>query len=227
MKFLFWFGVLFTLIAPLIIGLYFGDHSTSWLAALCGAFVSFLAKIGDLAELSLGPLKAKMREKMEEASATIAQLRQIATVTSEATLADLIAGYFLGGMSLKKRLYLHDNIVESLQCIGVSPEQIVYAEKGWKVGISIIYLNAIRHAIEGRDNPHKINPDATEDQKNAVENVSSLIDIDNWSYPSASQVRLIVAKYNIESEDVESWISDFEYFEKNNVIRNRSKFENH
>ncbi|MEE9294142.1 MAG: hypothetical protein V3W34_04135 [Phycisphaerae bacterium] len=71
MIWLFWLGIVFTLVAPIVIGVAYGDQTTNWIAALCGAFVTFMAKIESIAELSLGPVKARMKEKMEEAAAAV------------------------------------------------------------------------------------------------------------------------------------------------------------
>ena len=226
MKVLFWLGILFTLFAPVIIGIGFDDQSTSWVAALCGAFITFIAKIGDLAELSLGPVKAKMKEKIEEAAATIDQLREVATTNSEATLTDLMAGSFMGGMSLKKRLELHDNIIKALKGIGASESQILTAENDWKKGVNIIYQRAIRQAVEQKEDPSVINTNATDEQKNAGREIEELQNFEKWETPTPSQIRTILKKYNIESNSVDIWVSDYEYFLDNNEIRNRESFEN-
>jgi len=225
LKILFWLGIIFTLFAPLVIGIYFNDQSTSWEAALCGAFVTFIARIGDLAELSLGPVKAKMKEKIEEASATIEQLREVATTNSEATLTDLIAGSFMGGMSLKKKLSLHDNVVKALKGIGASEQQISVAESDWRKGICIIYQRAIRQAVEQREDPSIININATEEQKKAGAEINELQNFEKWETPTPSQIRKILKKYGIASESVETWVNDYEYFLEHNEIRNREKFE--
>ncbi|REG82156.1 hypothetical protein [Marinomonas pollencensis] len=225
MNLLFWSGIAFTLIAPVVIGIQFDDQSTSWVAALCGAFVTFMARIGDLAELSLGPVKARMKEQIEKAAATIDQLRQVATTTSEATLTDLMAGSFMGGMSLKKRLELHDNIIDALKGIGASEAQLELAEKDWKKGISIIYQRAIRNAVEERPDPNKINVNASDEQKKADKEINDLMNFERWECPSPSQIRSVLKKYQIESPSAEKWISDYEFFLETNVIRNRAGFE--
>jgi hypothetical protein len=66
----FWAGVLYAGVAPEVISLFGGSTGASWLATWCGAFVAFMAKFDDLAEFSLGPLKAKMKETIVEVSAT-------------------------------------------------------------------------------------------------------------------------------------------------------------
>ncbi|ANG65340.1 hypothetical protein A8C75_17670 [Marinobacterium aestuarii] len=225
MNVLFWLGIAFTLVAPLLIGIHFDDQSTSWVAALCGAFATFMAKIGDLAELSLGPVKAKMKEQIERAAATIDQLRQVATTTSEATLTDLMAGSFMGGMSLKKRLELHDNIIEALREIGATEAQLALAEKDWKKGISVIYQRAIRDAVEERPEPSKINVNASDEQKKAGKEINDLMNFESWECPSPNQIRSVLRKYQIESASADKWISDYEFFLESNVIRDRKIFE--
>lgn len=211
--------------APVVIGIYFNDQSTSWVAALCGAFVTFMAKIGDLAELSLGPVKAKMKEKIEEASATIDQLREVATINSEATLTDLMAGGFMGGMSLKKRLELHDSIIDALKGIGASDLQLSSAESDWRKGVCIIYQRAIRQAVEQRQEPNRINTNATEEQKKAGAEIHELQNFEKWETPSPSQIRNVLKKHNINSESADHWVNEYEHFLENNEIRNRTEFE--
>ncbi|EPW7005288.1 hypothetical protein ACWO06_004406 [Vibrio parahaemolyticus] len=200
MKVLFWIGVLFTLSAPIIIGVYFGDASTSWVAALCGAFITFISKLHEIAELSLGPVKARMKETIEEATATISQLKKIAVANSEATLSDLIAGSFMGGMSQSKRLEIHDNIIAALKDIGVDEADLNFVEREWKKGISVIYMRAISSAVEGRKHHNFINKDVTEAQKQASQELDILSDFDNWVSPTPDQVRKVIEKYSVESE---------------------------
>lgn len=178
MTFTFGFGVIFTLVAPLVIGIGFKDPSTSWVAALCGAFVTFIAKFDVLTELSLGPVKARMKEQIAEATATLEQLRQVATATSQATLTDLMAGGFMWSMSLKKRFELHDNIITSLKKIGASKEQIEQAENEWKKGVSVIYHRAIKNCVELREKPNQINTNAPEPNRNAGQEIQNLVEFE-------------------------------------------------
>ena len=69
-------------------------------------FVTFMARIDDLTELSLGPVKAKMRETIKEAYATIEELRNVAAISAKAILTDIMAGTFMGGMNLRTCLFL-------------------------------------------------------------------------------------------------------------------------
>ncbi len=219
MKVLFWIGVALTIVAPIIIGIYFKDASTSWVAALCGAFIIFVSKLDEISELSLGPVKAKMKEKIAELNEIIKQLRQAVTITSQVALTDLIAGGFMGSMSLSKRLELHKNIISNLKSIGASEDQISLAEKDWKKGISVIYHLTIQVVLEGRKSPNLINPDTPENKKQASNEINKLLDFKNWDVPTPHQIRSVLVRHSIQDEAVASWVADYEHFLDKNEIR--------
>lgn len=226
MKFLFWAGVLFTAAAPIIIGLFFKDTSTSWVAALCGAFITLMAGLENIAEISLGPVKARMREKIAEAAATIEQLKKVALVMSEGFLTDLMTNNFMGGITLKKQFELHEKITSSLKDIGASSEQIYEAEKNWNKGISIIFHRSIKNAVEERHHPSTINSSATQEQQSAGRELQALLDFDNWQAPSVQQIQAVLDKNNIDLPAVNSLLNDYDHFLKTNEIRNKAEFLN-
>lgn len=222
---LFWIGVIFILVVPVYIGIFHKAHpAIVWAAVLCGAFVIFISKIESIQELSLGPLRARMKEQIREADATIKQLREISAVSSEATLTNLMAGNFWGGMPFAKRLELHDKIVDSLKQIGASDAQIKRAESDWKKGVSIIYHNKIQEVVEQRKKPSQINSDAPEEAKKAGNEIKELLDFNNWAAPTPQQIKSTLRKYNINSPEAEAWIEDYEYFLKTGEIRNKEQF---
>ena len=224
MNILFWFGIAFTLIAPIVIGTILHDHTTAWIAALCGAFVTFMAKLESVAELSLGPVKAKLRAKIEEASATIDQLRKVAVATIEASLTDSMAGSFMGGTTFRQRLELHDKLIRTLTDIGASSSEIAAAKSEWDKGIAIIYHRAIKTAVENRESPNRINPDASEQQKAAGTELQDLLDFDSWAVPTPDQMRTVMKKHNVLSGDAETWVNDYEHFLESGEIRRREEF---
>lgn len=224
MKVLFWVGVVLTIVAPIIIGIYFKDTSTSWVAALCGAFITFVSKLDEISELSLGPVKAKMKEKIDEVNTIIKQLRQAVTVTSQAALTDLMAGGFSGGMSLVKRLELHNNIIANLREIGASEDQISLAEKDWRKGVCLIYHRNIISVLEGRTPPDRLNPDTPDNKKQASSEIEGLLNFKGWEAPTPYQIRSILARHSIEDEATNSMVNDFEHFLEHNEIRRLEVF---
>jgi hypothetical protein len=89
-----WLGVAFVLIAPTTIGLITTNSTSAWVATVCGAFVTLMSRFANLTELSLGPVKAKMREAAQEtlyAAQNIARAQAEVKVLPDSPSKDVIA----------------------------------------------------------------------------------------------------------------------------------------
>jgi len=179
-KILFWGGVAFTVIAPLYIGLKLNDPSTAWVSFLIGMFVTFMSKFEDIAEFSLGPLRARMRETIEEADASLAQLRQIAKGLAEITLTDLMASNFMGGLHLKRKLDFHDELMDNLEKLGVNGPDREKTEAMWRQGMGIIFHRAIGNAAAERKEKSTLSEKEKSDEKfrTAISKFNNLIDFE-------------------------------------------------
>lgn len=225
MNILFLVGVIFLLVVPIYIGVKFkASPAFVWAVVMCGAFVVFASKIAVIDELSLGPLRAKMREKIREADASIKQLREISAVSSEVTLTNLMADTFMDGISLEKRLELHDKIIDSLKKIGVSKDQIAEADSNWRKGISVIYQRIIRHIVEQRKKAEEINLEAPKDAIKAGQEIEEMLDFRNWRAPTPQQISSVLKKYNIKSPGAEECIKYYDHFLKTGEIGNKERF---
>lgn len=223
---LFWFGAVFTIIAPIIIGVWFKDPSTSWVSALCGAFVTFVSRLDDIAELSLGPVKAKMREAIQEANATVEQLRALAESISGTSLTALMAGNFgfRDGLSLEGRLELHDNLVQSLRKIGLPDQRISELDRKWKQGIGVIYHRAIAPLIDERPEPNRINPNATPKQLEDRAGWDELLEFNQWKVSSPTNMRNYLKSREIENPEIDAWVNDYQHYLETGEIRRRELF---
>jgi hypothetical protein len=124
------------------------------MAFVCGAFVALMARLEDLAEVSLGPVRAKMREALSEAAATIKQLRQVAASLATSALSELMAGSFQEGIPLTRRLELYDQVMEDLDKLGILEEQRRQATAEWQNDIHLIYCRIIRMALDKQSEPN-------------------------------------------------------------------------
>ena len=225
-KSLSWFGVFFTIIAPIVIGTGFADYSTSWVAALCGAFITFISKFDEIAELSLGPVRAKMRETIQQANATIEQVQRIARNISETTLTALMAGNFgfTDGLNLESRLDLHYRLVQSLKEIGIPDKDISELDAKWKQGIGVIYHRAIAPLIDDREEPHLVNPNATEEQKKAQAGWDELLEFEQWKAPTPAEMTIYLESVGFLTDEINEWIGDYRHFLKTGEINRREVF---
>lgn len=221
---LFWAGVLFSVIAPLYIGLGLKNINMAWLSLLCGAFVTLMTKYEDIIEFSFGPVKARMRETIRQANATIDQLQKVALSYSTTMLTDLMAGNFMSGTTLENRLNLHDSIIETLRDIGLSDSAIDQAEQQWKKGIGVIYHRIILHTLEGRKKPHEINPETPKEVMELSKEIQEMLDFDHWLAPTPDEIESRIEKRGLMKPEVKEWISDYRHYRKTGEIRRRELF---
>ncbi|WP_295487718.1 hypothetical protein [uncultured Pseudomonas sp.] len=104
---LFWLGIAIAVLTPVPLALYLNKSDVSILCFVSGTLAVLFSKLEALEELSVGPLKAKLRAAITEANATVDQLRKLGTELSSATLSILIATEFMNGMSVKEKFSLH------------------------------------------------------------------------------------------------------------------------
>ncbi len=220
---LLWIGIIFTLLAPVTIGLSFHDKSTAWIAALCGVFVTLIAKFDDLTEIGVGPVRAKMRETIREAVATIAQLRSLASTLGRVASTDLMAGGFMGSMQLKMRLDLYDQLIAQLRELGLDNQQIAKATELSGKAINLIYFREIRVAIEQRKQPYSVEG-VPADLRSIGAKFEELLNFENWEAPSPDVIQDFVEANKVATSEVTQWISDYRHFATTGEIRRREAF---
>ncbi len=222
MKAVFYFGILLTGIVPVIVGLYFKDPSTIWVAALCGAFISFIAKFEELAELTLGPVKAKMKAQIAEVNATAEQLQAVAATMAEGFLAELCSGRFIGGLNLKSRMQLRDKVILSLSNIGVSEDQIKKVDSYWSKGISIEYVGHIAKELEKERGTKPI--EEREPYTAAVAAINKQFNAETWDSPTPAVIKAILDLHNAICPKVDEWLDDYGHYLASKEIRNQAAF---
>jgi hypothetical protein len=214
-------GIVFTTIAPLYIGFKYENIEMSGMAFLCGAFLTFVVRLGDIAELSLGPVKAKMRETIAEANATIDQLHKIAANSAKVTLTDLMGGNFIGAVALEKRLDLHDQLIDSLKEIGVSDVLVADADEMWKRGIGLIYHRKIGEILS-REEASKAESSKARDK--VYKEFQSLMNFKKWQAPSPEEIEGFLTLKGCLTAEMREWTDDYRHFRKTGEIRRREMF---
>lgn len=161
----------------------------------------------------------------QKAAATVDQLQNIACTTARATLTDLMAANFMGGTTLKARLDLHDQIIDSLREIGIPEDKIKEANKMWSKGIGVIYHRGIRNALEGRTNPDEVNLKASPELRKASDEFQKTQDFEQWQVLSPDEMQSFIEGKGFMNEAVSELIDDYRYFLDTGNIRRRSVFE--
>ncbi len=215
---------LYMLAAPLLVGILLKDVVLAGIVAACGAFVCLLLRLPDLLELSLGPVKAKMRETVREATATIAQLQTMATVQAKAQLNQLMHSNFGwdGSSNAAERLALHDQIIVSLADLGVSSERIVEAETTWRAGVGVIYHRWVHHYLtQAKEHKYSIDTDAA---RRAADEIQSKLDFTTWTAPGPDVIEDILNKHGVATDPLREWLEDYRSFLRTRQLSRREVF---
>jgi hypothetical protein len=217
-------GGAFTLAAPLLVGIYTREVGLATVAAVCGAFVTLLAKIDDLVELSLGPVKARMRETIQQAAATVEQLQKIAVVSTRAQLTALMSASFMHGANMEQRLAIRGQLIDELEALGISKGDIASVETEWRKGVGIIYHRYVREYLAGmKEHPEVRYPE--EARKAAYSEIDGLMHFPTWSAATPEQIKAVLDRHGIApTSGLAEWLADYRHFLNTGEIRNTDKF---
>jgi hypothetical protein len=189
------------------------DKNTSAFSILITGFAAVLiGRMNLVEELSLGPLKARLRASIDEANATLRQLRAVALGLAEASLTDLMAGNFAIGMTLDQRLTTRDVIVNSLLDLGLTQSEVQKASANWDKGIGLTYGRAIRASL-----PKTLEPSI----RSAYD---ALTRFDEWRAATPDELETFVNKHELSSAETAAWIDDYRHFLRTKEIRRREEF---
>lgn len=191
---------------------FFGKSTAAGLFLLAGIVAVLVGRLHLVEELTLGPLKARLRASIEEATATLQQLRTLALSLAEASLTDLMAGNFFDNMSLRQRLAMHDVIIKSLYDLGLSPTEVQKASANWNKGIGVTYHRAIRSAL-----PQNLDR-ATKD------GFDSFLEFKEWKTATPDEVERFLKEHDLLTPQIADWVADYRHFEETKEIRRIEEF---
>jgi hypothetical protein len=161
----------------------------------------------------------------KDAQSTIEQLQNIASVNAEATLTDLMAGGFMGSITLQTRLALHDRIIDSLKELNVSEDKIESTRNMWNKGVGLIYFRGIRAALEKRTNPHLTNIDISPELRKAAEDFQELTNFEYWEVPPPDEMAQFINERGFMNDKVKQLIDDYRHYIETGKLQRRDVFE--
>ena len=100
---LFWVAAMTAFIGPTL-GILLGYTQAGWASLVSSLVLMFATRFETVEELSFGPLKAKLREKIEEVDKFIKPLNKLALTLSEVTLTHLMGEGRWGGLGYDQKI---------------------------------------------------------------------------------------------------------------------------
>lgn len=201
-----------------------GKPTEMGIIVVAGAIGLAFLNIDKIQRFKGAGFEAEMKRAVEEANATIEQLREVATTSAEAILTDLMAGNFMDGTTLEKRLELHDQLIKNLEAIGASDKQVRKADEMWRRGMGIIFFRGIRVALEGREKPNQINSNAEKHVLDASRDFQDLLKFEEWKAPPSAELRKFCDERNVMNPKVDELLQDYSEFERSGTFRRRDVF---
>lgn len=217
-KIFLYFLALYTLVLPAASEFFLNNSTLAWILLLSAPVALVIVQFDRLTDFSLGPLKARMRETIRDASATLDQLRKVASSIANNSLTQLAYSEFISGMPLKEKITVQKELIQQLEAAGLSEEDISFSNQGWKKGISSIYHLKIAPHIDERNHPFQINSKTSPERLAAREEFDS-VGGNLGRTRSPSEMKDFLKKHEISSKDVDAWISDYEHFLDTGEIR--------
>ena len=201
-----------------------GKPTEMGLIVVAGAISIAFLNIDRIQRFKGAGFEAEMRQAVEQAHATVEQLRILAAASAESTLTTLMAGNFMSGTTLATRLDLHDRLISSLEDIGVPQPEIDKAECMWRKGIGVIYHRGIHHCLEGRIEKNRVNMDADPAVLEASRQFQDLLRFEKWEALSSSAMKTFIEDKKLMSPELDELLRDYSHFEKTGNINRRDVF---
>ena len=216
-------GSLLTFIAAVLFGL-LGKATEMGLIVVAGAVGLAFFNLDKIERFKGAGFEAEMKRAVEEANATVEQLRQVAATSAEVMLTDLMASNFMSGVSLEKRMELHDRTIKNLKEIGASTKQIKKVDHMWQKGLKVIFYRGILKTIEEEKKRQKNNSDEEIHYIHVLQDFRALFDGKTWRVPSATKLRELCEKRKVINSKIDELLKDYEEFEKSGKFRRKYVF---
>lgn len=214
--------VCFALLLIVVIFGFLSKTQEMWALTATGFVVLCFLNLSMFKSIKAVGLEAELQQVVNEANATVSQLKELAKVTAESTLSTIMEGNFFDGMTLARRLELHDSIISQLKIIGVADDEIEKVEHYWSLGVGVLYHRGIRKSLESS----KLQLSSSMDITNEIREFQSLLDFENWKVPNSNELLEFLNQKNLINVDIQELLIDFAFYEKNRVIRRREIFVN-
>jgi hypothetical protein len=195
-----------------VVALHARSIKRTWLIAAVGAVALTMTRLPDITLLDALGIRTELQHTIDDATAKIAQLRQLAVAISEPQLSELAMN---GAMLLETRFsYQYERkkqIVDILKSLGVSEDDIATALRVWTPATLRKLSNVIAIAIAKTD-------DALADKFRAIR-------IDAHENPAKPDtLREFLRDNHITEKEVVDLVDDYEHLFKTGEVRRPEVF---
>ena len=208
------FIIIFIIMGPCLIFGFLGKPTEMGLIIIASSITAAFINIDKIKKFKGAGFEAEMQKVVDEAYASIAQVREITCATAEVSLSHLIESCFWGNLSFNKKLNLHDNLIDKLKNIKATDQQIQNVNKIWNKGILIIYHRGLKNQIKQDFNP----------SQEIIDEFDRLQNFELFEIKSLDIHKNFILDKGLINDKIEHLLNDFKYFEQTNEILNKDEF---
>lgn len=200
-------------------GFYFGSlgkPKEMGISIVGGAIAMAFVNIDKIQKFKGAGFEAEMKEVINEANATLKELQEIASTISEVSLYQLTESRFSGNFSFRKKLEIHDQLIDKLKAINIKDEQIEKIEKVWNKGILLTYKNQITKEAQGLF-------DEVEEINAIHEKLSKLINFKELEMENSINFRKVLKENNAINDTINILLDELQEFENTFTFQKNGK----
>lgn len=186
-----------------------------WVVLVAGTLAALFTRLDRIAEFTLGPLKARMRETLAETTASLEQLRSLAGAVGEALVLAHAGSWFMSGAPFETRQASIGRVLALLEQLGFSASERERIEGPWR-GIA-----CLRFFTRLRAEMRKAPPPWSQAQYDSFE---ALADFKAFRAPTPSALRDFLRGQQLETPERSEVINAYERFLQTGAMPSDSTF---
>ena len=179
------------------------------------AMFLFFMNLDRIAEFEWLGGKAKTREIVDEARATIEQLRHLAVVFADATITGLIASGRWGGSGADTQVRIRDELIKILRELEVDDAGIEKAQESYVKYLSFYHAQKVLDFSPDRPSSSEVT-----DRWNELQGRSEV----EGNLPTPEEFESFFEDCGILNQATRECIEDYRYFLKHHEVRNMERF---
>ena len=147
-KIFFYLFLVFIAVAPTLVA-FLTKHVAYGVLLMTSILLAVIVfRFDAVIEISIGPLKAKLKEVIAEANATLEQLKCVAMASSRVALREVVMSQFpMASTQFSNSYELRNEIIDAMKLIGSDESEIEHIEQEWRKGVGFIVHREVCHLL--------------------------------------------------------------------------------
>jgi len=186
--------------------------SLAALTLVCLVLAFLFTRFEAVEEIAIGPLRAKLQRRIDEAEVILSKLRDVAATMSEIALSTMVRSRYISGFSFEESDKIRTQIIGLLDDLGVDAERMRQVQFELTKDLSRDYVHAI---LGGHEVPAGASTEQIEEWK-AMRRV--------WPLPTVEELKGFLSRVGALDDERRLLIEDYEQFIKTDTHRRLDVF---